>query len=125
MDVIEMRRRVTESSVSDLVERFYRRVQEDTALGPVFDRQIPAAAWPEHLARMKAFWSTVLRGTGRYRGDPMAAHRRVPGLERDHFDRWLAAFDDVLQEVFPAPVAAAVLARARRMGTNLTASLGL
>lgn len=123
MDVIEMRRRVTDDDVAALVERFYARVRDDPLLGPVFASRIEPAAWPAHLARMRDFWSTVLLGAGRYHGDPMAAHRAVPGLGRTHFARWLACFEEVAGEVLARDVAAAVVRRAQRMGANLTAGL--
>jgi len=120
-----MRQRVTERDVSALVERFYDRVRDDALLGPVFDAQVEAAAWPVHLARMKAFWSTVLLGTGKYRGDPITAHQAVPGIQRGHFERWLALFEEVAREVVAREVADAILRRAHRMGDRLTSSLRL
>ena len=125
MNVLEMSTRVGEADVSTLVERFYERARGDRSLGPVFGAQIRDDAWPAHLARMVDFWSTVLRGTGRYRGDPMVAHRSVPGLTRAHFAAWLGLFEVVVGETFEPDVAAAVLQRAHRMGDRLIASLGL
>ena len=125
MDVFEMRRRVTEADVSVLVERFYDRVRENPSLAPVFDARIEPRAWPGHLTKMKDFWSTVLLGTGRYRGNPMTAHQSVPGVTREHFGGWLALFEDVVGELFAEDVARAILQRARRMGERLMASLSL
>lgn len=125
MDVFEMRRRVTEDDVATLVTQFYERVRDDGQLGPVFDAQIEATAWPSHLARMRDFWSTILLGTGRYHGNPMAKHQSVPGIERTHFTNWLALFEVVAREIFADDVADAILQRAHRMGDRLTASLSL
>ena len=125
MDVFEMRREVSEDDVSILVERFYDRVRDDARLGSVFDAQIEAHAWPQHLARMRDFWSTVLLGTGRYRGNPMAAHQSIPGIEGSDFAHWLELFEVVVRETFSQDVADAILQRAHRMGASLTAALGL
>jgi hemoglobin len=125
MDVLEMRRRVNEGDVSTLVERFYELAQGDPVLGPVFASRIADDAWPQHLAKMKAFWSTVLLGTAKYRGDPMTAHRLIAGIHREHFARWLALFEEILHDVFATDVAGAIVQRARRMGDSLIASLRL
>lgn len=125
MDVFEMRRLVTDADVSALVERFYDRVRENPSLAPVFDARIEATAWPGHLTKMKDFWSTVLLGTGRYRGNPMTAHQSIPAVTREHFEDWLALFEDVVGEQFAENVAHAILQRARRMGDSLMASLSL
>jgi hemoglobin len=125
MDVFEMRRRVTEDDVAQLVGWFYDRVRDDAQLGPVFGSRIEAQGWPRHLARMRDFWSTVLLGAGRYRGNPMAAHQSIPGIERVHFTRWLNVFEAVVRDVLSQEVAEAILHRAHRMGERLTASLGV
>ena len=41
-------------------------------LGPIFNNAI--ADWPEHLEKLTAFWSSVMLTSGRYKGNPMAAH---------------------------------------------------
>ena len=125
MDVFELRRRVGEEDVARLVERFYERVRDDPELGPVFDARIAADAWPRHLSRMRDFWSTVLLGSGRYRGDPMAVHAAIPGVGRAHFAAWLALFGQVAREVCAGDVATAILQRAERMEARLIAALGV
>ncbi len=120
MDVFEMRRRVTEDDLANLVERFYERVRADSDLGPMFETQIDAEAWPAHLARTRDFWSTVLLGTGLYRGNPMEVHRSIPGLQPAHFAQWLDLFGVVLHEQFSQDVAEAILQRARRMAESLS-----
>lgn len=125
MDIFEMRRRVTEADVAALVDRFYDRVRETPSLAPVFDARIEAGAWPEHLSKMRAFWSTVLLGSGRYRGNPMTTHQAIADITREHFADWLGLFEVVVGELFAEDVARAIVQRARRMGDSLTASLRL
>ena len=125
MDVFEMRRRVSVDDIALLVERFYGRVQDDALLGPVFGARIEKHAWPRHLATMRDFWSTVLLGTGTYRGNPMSAHWSIPDIDRAHFTRWLGLFETVAREVFDGDVADAIVQRAHRMRDSLTASLRL
>lgn len=97
-----------------MVETFYGRVRADASLGPIFDEHI-GDAWPEHMDRMVDFWSSVLLGTGRFRGNPAARHHAMTELRPEHFDRWLDLFEKVLGEVFTAHVATDILWRARRM----------
>ena len=125
MDVLEMRRRVAEPQIAALVDRFYDRVRDDSLLGPVFATRIEPRAWPRHLATMRSFWSTVLIGTGTYRGDPMVAHQAIEGIDRGHFTQWLALFETVVREEFADEIGDAIMQRARRMGDRLTASMGL
>ncbi len=125
IDIFEMRRRVTETDIARLVDGFYDRVREHPTLAPVFDARVENEDWPEHLAKMKRFWSTVLLGTGRYRGNPMTAHESIPGVSRAHFADWLSLFEDVVHDVFATEVAAAIVQRAHRMGDSLMANLRL
>ena len=122
MDVLEMRKTVREADIEAFVDRFYGRIRDDAVLGPIFAARIARDGWPEHLARMRRFWSTVLRGTGTYRGDPMGVHRQIPGLEPEHFRRWLSLFGEVLHGIVAPDVATAILSRAGRMAESLVLS---
>lgn len=106
--------RPSEDQIRRMVETFYARVREDDLLGPVFDERI-GSGWDAHLDRMVDFWSTVLLASGRYRGDPIEAHRRIPDLDSAHFDRWLELFRPVVDEVYPDGLADDVYGRALRM----------
>jgi len=79
--------------VSDLVDRFYEAIRTDAVLGPVFDRHI--TDWPPHLARMKAFWRSILHNSGEFSGNPMQRHGAVheaSPLGQAEFARWLTLF---------------------------------
>jgi len=80
---------VTEQTIRHLVDAFYERVRRDSTLGPIFAAAITEDAWPEHLAKMYAFWSSVMLTSGRYKGDPVGAHRKVTGVEPPMFGNWL------------------------------------
>ena len=68
---------VTEPTIRLLVDAFYARVRRDPTLAPVFAAAIAADAWPVHLEKMYAFWSSVMLTSGRYKGDPVATHRKL------------------------------------------------
>jgi hemoglobin len=76
----------------ELVHGFYARVRRDHVLGPIFDAHVHD--WESHLRTLVDFWSSILRGTGRFNGTPMAKHAALPGLSADLFGRWLALFGE-------------------------------
>jgi hemoglobin len=79
---------INDSQIANLVERFYSKARYDPLLGPIFSDAI-GTDWDSHLATMRAFWSTVMMGSGTYKGNPMAAHLPLPLLSSRHFERWL------------------------------------
>ncbi|RYF15297.1 MAG: group III truncated hemoglobin [Comamonadaceae bacterium] len=87
----------TEEEVQQLVHGFYDAVRRDEVLGPIFDSHIHE--WDRHLATMVDFWSSALRGTGRFRGAPMPKHAALPGLHAALFQRWLALFDEAASAI--------------------------
>lgn len=115
--------RPSEKQIRRMVDTFYARVREDDLLGPVFDERI-GSGWSAHLDRMVDFWSTVLLASGRYRGDPIEAHRRIPDLQAAHFDRWLELFRPVVHEIYPDGLAEDVYGRALRMRMVLERNVG-
>lgn len=82
--------------IDNLVEDFYEKIREDDLLGPIFAERI--VDWPPHLARMKAFWRSVLHNSGEFSGNPMLKHLAIPGLELHHFARWLELFYETLRQ---------------------------
>jgi hemoglobin len=65
-----------------------------------------------------AFWSSVALVSGRYHGQPMAAHLPLP-IDTTHFDRWLEIFAETARDVCPAPAAAHFLERAYCIAESL------
>lgn len=82
--------------IDHIVEAFYAKIREDNLLGPIFAERI--SDWPPHLARMKAFWRSVLHNSGEFSGNPMLKHLAIPGLQLEHFERWLNLFYETLRE---------------------------
>lgn len=115
--------RVSEALIRDVVDEFYSRVQRDELLGPVFDAHIED--WGPHLEKMKDFWSSVLRRTGRYSGNPLAAHMRVPEITLEHFNRWVDLFRETVEELCPPDEAEAFVFRSLRMRAAMSRALGL
>lgn len=113
-----------EVELSRIVKVFYARVRQDDMLGPVFNDAI--GDWPEHLEKLTAFWARTVFGLPGYEGSPPAAH----ALHRDritpaHFERWLALWTDVTNEVAPPDLATVLQLRAQRMAQGLMGALRL
>jgi hemoglobin len=94
-------------------------VRCDPILADIFNAAIAADEWPEHLATMQRFWSSVMLTSGRYSGNPVAVHRAVHGLERSMFPHWLELFEQSARELFTSETAAAFANKAQRIGTSL------
>ena len=105
--------------IHDLVHGFYAKIRTDPALGRIFNRVIPADHWPEHLAKMCDFWSSVLLMTGRFKGTPMAAHAALPAIRPQHFARWLGLFQKTVEEKCPPAAAALFMDKARTIARSL------
>jgi hemoglobin len=107
---------IDDAMIEVLVRRFYDKVRADALIGPVFETRI--RDWEPHLKQMRDFWSSVALMTGRYHGTPMAKHLPLP-VDAEHFDRWLALFDETAREICPAKAADHFVARARRIAESL------
>ncbi len=87
-----------EAVLERLVRTFYATARQDDEIGHLFDG---VGDWEKHIAQISAFWSSVGLLSGRYHGQPLAAHLPL-GLEPRHFVRWLALFKGTLHERWPA-----------------------
>ncbi|HEV2363516.1 MAG TPA: group III truncated hemoglobin [Caulobacteraceae bacterium] len=117
---IEAETGVSEAMITALVAAFYRKARADQLLGPVFAARI--TDWEPHLARMVAFWSSVMLMTGAYHGRPMELHNPLP-IDAAHFDRWLELFEETARELCPPAAAQAFAERARAIGESLELAL--
>jgi hemoglobin len=116
MPTMNTERAITEAEIATLVDKFYAKVREDQEIGPVFNHAVQN--WDAHLALLKDFWSTVLLTTGRYKGNPLLAHFRLP-IEARHFARWLNLFTESANEVMTPPHAALVVRKASLISVNM------
>jgi hemoglobin len=112
---------IDEAMIGELVDQFYAKVRQDDILGPVFDSRIDN--WDEHLTKLRAFWSSVVLMTGRYKGQPMPVHAAISEITDAHFERWLSLFAETAKAVCPAEAAALFIDRSRRIAQSL--SLGI
>ncbi|MCG2596435.1 DUF1971 domain-containing protein [Achromobacter insuavis] len=108
---------ITEDDIQRLVHRFYARVRQDAALGPIFNARV--TDWPAHLSMLCDFWSALLLETRRFKGAPIPAHARIPDLSWPLFQRWLALFHEVTAELGPPALQARADAMAERIAAKL------
>jgi hemoglobin len=109
---------ITEDLIRELVHGFYARIRTDEVLGPIFARVI-GENWDPHLAKMCDFWSSVMRMTGRYKGNPMVAHMRLKMVRPEHFERWLELFRDAAEDICGSELAAQSVSRAENIAGSL------
>lgn len=98
----------TPADIRLLVDTFYGKVKADEVIGYIFN-DIAQVNWPEHLPIMYSFWEFLLLGTiDSHRANPMqkhlALHAKHP-LKAAHFDRWVALFQNTVDELFAGPKA--------------------
>lgn len=110
---------LTDDDLTRVVHAFYERVRGDAQLGPVFAGAV--ADWPEHLATLSAFWSSVMLQRGTYKGNPMRVHRLLgPELVTPaRFSRWLELWRETTNDLLTPEAAARLQEKASRMAVNL------
>lgn len=113
-------RAATEEDIRALVRRFYALSLDDDLLGPMFRETIPDLE--AHYPVVEDFWSTALLGTARYPGSAFTKHVHLT-IEPAHFDRWLAAFTQAVDETLPAAAADSAMKRARQMTQSFKVGL--
>ncbi|HEU4650829.1 MAG TPA: group III truncated hemoglobin [Croceibacterium sp.] len=113
---------IDEAGLERLVHAFYARVRADAELGPIFNEAI--ADWPEHLAKLHAFWSSVMLTSGRYKGQPVPAHQKHrERITPELFERWLALWGRTARELMTPEAAAELEAKAARIAESLQLAL--
>jgi hemoglobin len=108
--------------VRRIVDAFYARVRADALLGPIFENAV--SDWPTHLTRLAEFWASITLMTGTYKGQPLQAHMHLPDLTDAHFLRWLAHFEQTLEDLCTPEQAELFMVRARRIADSFRSGLG-
>lgn len=110
----------TRQEVSELVRAFYAKVRVDSVIGHFFNETIDD--WEEHLEKLTDFWETNLLFVQRYKGNPMRVHLEVdqqfdPGINFEHFNRWLQLWISTIEELFEGELAEVAKTRAANIAT--------
>ena len=104
--------------VALLVDQFYSKVLKDDLLA----RHFSHINFEEHKPRMIHFWSFVLLGETGYTTDVFQKHKQLE-IDQRHFDRWLALFNETLDELFSGEKANEARLRAKTIGWTFSAKL--
>lgn len=111
-----------ESGLRKLVDAFYARIRTDEQLGPIFNDAV--TDWDDHLPKLAAFWSSVMLGSGRYKGQPVPAHmKHIDRITPALFDRWLALWAQTTDDLMTPDAAAALQTKAARIAESLKLAL--
>jgi hemoglobin len=108
---------ITADDIARVVASFYAAIRQHPGLGPVFAAHV--TDWPEHEAKIAAFWRNAILLERSYDGNPMLAHREAGNVKGPMFPVWLALFDSVLTQELRPDQAAAWSALAHRIGSSL------
>lgn len=103
-----------------LVRSFYRQAATDDLLGPVFEAA--QVDWAGHIPKLVEFWAGQLFGERGYDGNPLQAHRPLQAdtpFRPEHYERWLALFEDTVDDWFVGPTADLAKTKARKMAHAL------
>jgi hemoglobin len=111
---------ISEADIAALVDAFYARARHDRVIGPVFADAV--TDWPAHFATLRAFWSSIMLRSGRYKGNPFAMHMGK-GIEPAFFDRWLTLWGETAADLLGPDKAALFMAKAERIAQSLKAGL--
>lgn len=104
-----------------LIDLFYSKVNKDDILSPYFNEAVKVD-WKTHLPRMYDFWETVLFAKNAYQGNPMAKHKLVDAIMKltpEAFERWLALFNETLDELFEGSITEKAKFSANTIATTL------
>lgn len=104
-----------EATLARLVRAFYAMARKDAVIGHLFDG---VADWEQHIAKITDFWSSVALLSGRYHGQPLAAHLKLD-LETAHFTRWLTLFEATVRATCPDESVGYLMEKAQRIARSL------
>ena len=116
---------IDDGTIKLLVDHFYAIVIKDDVIGPVFHKALGTDInqWQSHLLIMYRFWSSVMLTSGRYKGNPVAVHKKLEGIEAEMFTHWLSLWDGACDDIFESNQAAAFKARARAIAQSLIGNI--
>jgi hemoglobin len=108
----------TPEDIHLLVSAFYDKVLRDDLLAPFF-KQLDFAA---HLPKMEHFWRFALLSDAGYTTNVTEKHLHMP-LQKSHFDRWQALFNQTVDELFTGELAAQAKQRAALIGWTINSKM--
>lgn len=109
-----------EATIEWMVRLFYERGLADPVLGPIFRDAIHD--WDTHIPLVADFWSGVILGTQRYKGNAYGPHMRLR-FEPEAFEHWLATFESAARDALSPAHAERAIGVARHMAQSFKVGL--
>jgi len=110
----------TAEDVTQLVDRFYKKVALNELLIPFFE----GLEWEAHLPKMNKFWRFLLFDEPGYTANVTEKHLHLP-LTKEAFDSWLTLFFQTLGEHFEGPKVLLAKERAKIIAIGLKSKMNL
>ncbi|WP_415396114.1 group III truncated hemoglobin [Sulfurimonas sp. CS5] len=100
---------ITKKNLNKMVVRFYAKIINDDVVGPFFIEKLGDNLnnnlWKPHIELLTNFWASITIGDQNYRGNPLAPHLHLGGLERSTFEQWLNLFFETLDTIYEPHIA--------------------
>ncbi|MFM7023056.1 MAG: group III truncated hemoglobin [Flavobacteriales bacterium] len=109
----------TRTDIENLVNTFYRKVQQDDLIAHFFN-EVVQLDWSKHIPVMYDFWESILLDKHNYKGNPMPAHvslNEKSPMKKEHFDRWVLLFTATVDQLFTGEKADRAKTRALSIAT--------
>ncbi len=123
--VTDRRDITTRADCEALVRAFYAKALDDTMIGYLFT-DIAKLDLEAHVPEITSFWETVLLGAKSYAGGAFGPHLRLhqkSPIRSGHFERWLALWQETVDELFAGPTAELAKSHALRVARAFHARL--
>lgn len=111
--------RIGPDGLARLVKWFYAKVRYEPLLEPIFREHVHV--WSDHIATITQFWFRMTGGPSSWSGG-MGRHFFL-NLGPEHFQVWLAVWEQNCLELLPHKEATELSALARRIGDDLQAMI--
>lgn len=98
---------------------YYEKVRQDAVLAPIFVQAL-GDKWDHHIEKVLLFWLTATGlGSGYQARNFLPAHVRHRSIGAAELSRWLALFEETLNQRCSPEVSEVLLDIARRMAENI------
>jgi hemoglobin len=112
---------LTKEHIKDLVFHFYKKVQKDTMLAPIFN-EVAKVDWNHHIPLICQFWNSIMLKTNEYHSNAYRKHLMLgekTKLTEAHFIRWLTLFREEAYKHLPPEAALSIINKAEMIGESL------
>lgn len=103
------------TDIENFIGNFYENVKQDKTIGFIFN-EVADMNWEKHIPLIVDFWETILLDNPVYKNNAMEVHydlnKKLP-LKKEHFESWLALFNQAVDKLFTGKVADHAKTRAK------------